>query len=137
MEIVETTTRQKQTNRQKSSNKTDDVYSIEHDGQVLTCDRVTRIQGATKSNVSLLKYYGDKGTQEAERYRDETSEVGKAFHALCEQHLTGKAPDPELKITQPAIKRFGHFLEWYEKHNVQVAPGYRCAEHTVYSTFGL
>lgn len=124
--------------KRKSSSNDDNVYLIPHEGRILICDRVTRVLGATKSNASLLKHYGDLGTDAAEKHRDETSTLGKAVHALIEQHLTGKAPDPDLPTgSAAALRRFGYFLNWMEAHRVQVAPGYRCAEHTVFSAFAL
>lgn len=124
--------------KRKSSSNEENFYLIPHEGRILTCDRVTRILGATKSNASLLKHYGDMGTDAAERHRDETSVLGKAVHALIEQHLTGKKPDPDLPTgSSAAIRRFGHFLSWQDAHEITVAPGYRCAEHTVFSAISL
>jgi len=124
--------------KRKSSSNDENIYEIPYEGKILVCDRVTRILGATKSNVSLLRHYGDLGTDAAEKNRDEKSNLGKAVHALIEQHLTGKQPDPDLPCSSSsAIRRFSHWLDWYEKHKITVAPGYRCAEHTVFSVYGL
>lgn len=118
-------------NKRKSSSE--DVYEIVHEGKTLVCDRVTNVLKATKSSQGLINWYGKLGTIEAEKVRDSTADVGKATHALIEQDLTGRKPGPDIAITQAAVRRFGHYLDWKAAHKVEPVPGYQCAEHTVYS----
>jgi hypothetical protein len=109
----------------------DDHYEIFINGDWVSLDRVTSVLHATKAAFGLTKWYGDLGTEAAEKKRDETANDGKATHALIEHYLTGRFPGDGLVITETAQKRFIQWKRWAESRKL------RCmkAESTVYSPY--